>query len=82
MSKLPKQLTWREFVCVLEKLGYTPMKSGHGSARSFHCEFRAPSPVTFHEPHGKDRLREGTLREYIRKLGLSREDFLHLLDGC
>jgi hypothetical protein len=43
---------------------------------------RGPAVVTFHEPHGKDPLREGTLREYLRKLKLSREEFLDLLEGC
>ena len=58
------------------------MKSSRGSARAFHSPSRDPDVVTFHEPHGKDSLREGTLREYLRKLKLSREEFLALLEDC
>jgi predicted RNA binding protein YcfA (HicA-like mRNA interferase family) len=81
-GKLPSQLPWRRFVCVLSKLGYKPMKSGHGSARAFYSPSREPAVATFHEPHGKDSLREGTLREYIRKLRLTREEFLAFLERC
>jgi predicted RNA binding protein YcfA (HicA-like mRNA interferase family) len=69
-------------VCVLEVLGYEMMKSKRGSARNFHSKTRQPSVVTFHEPHGKDPIRDGTLREYIRKLQITREQFLEILDGC
>jgi len=79
---LPRQLSWREFVCVLTKLGYKQMKNKRGSARSFHSTMREPNLVTFHEPHGKDWIREGTLREYLRKLKLDRDEFLKLLQGC
>ena len=65
---------------VLELLGYEQMKNKRGSARSFQAKNRNPSPVTFHEPHGKDPIREGTLRAYINKLKLSKEEFLELLD--
>src|SRR5271157_4460263 len=61
-SKLPPQLTWREFVRVLEALGYQAMKSKRGSARSFHSKTRSPAVVTFHEPHGKDPIRENPPR--------------------
>jgi len=80
-SKLP-QLSWRRFVCVLSKLGYKPAKAKRGSARSFVSSFRQPAVVTFHEPHGKDTLPEGTLRAYLRKLNLNREEFLQLLEKC
>lgn len=69
-------------MCVLELLGYAQMKSKGGSARSFHSTRRNPPVVTFHEPHGKDVLRHGTLREYIRKLQLTKEQFLEFLDQC
>lgn len=69
-------------MCVLDQLGYTPMKSKHGSARSFHNPNRQPPVVTFHEPHGNETIRQGTLREYIRKLHLERDEFLRLLDHC
>jgi len=81
-SKLPPQLTWKKFVCVLEALGYEMMKSKRGSARSFYSKNRQPSVVTFHEPHGKDAIRDGTLREYIRKLQITREQFLEILKSC
>jgi len=58
------------------------MKAKRGSARTFACDAREPSVVTFHEPHGKDTLREGTLREYLRKLKLNRDEFLELLERC
>ena len=80
-SRLPPQLSWREFVRVLRALGYEPMKSNRGSARSFYSRTRSPSVVTFHEPHGKDAIRAGTLREYLRKLQLGRDEFLKLLEG-
>ncbi|HEX9764208.1 MAG TPA: type II toxin-antitoxin system HicA family toxin [Candidatus Acidoferrales bacterium] len=77
---LPRQLRWREFTAVLRKLGYELHKSNKGSARTFRNLNRQPPFVTFHEPHGSDTLRKGTLREYIRKLGLSHAEFLQLLD--
>ncbi len=78
---LPAQLRWREFTAVLRKLGYELYKSKKGSARTFHNPNREPpfDFVTFHEPHGSDTLRKGTLREYVRKLGLSHKEFLELL---
>ncbi len=81
-GKLPPQLAWRRFLCVLSKLGYKPAKSRRGSARALYSETRDPAIVTFHEPHGKDSLREGTLREYLRKLRLSKEQFLEILREC
>jgi hypothetical protein len=39
-----------------------------------------PELATFHEPHRGDALRVGTLRTYIRKLGLTNERFLELLE--
>lgn len=53
-----------------------------GSARSFHNPDRQPNVVTFHEPHGKDHIRLGTLPEYIEKLLLKKEEFLRLLENC
>jgi predicted RNA binding protein YcfA (HicA-like mRNA interferase family) len=79
MTKLPAQLAWRDFLKVVEKLGYKPLPNGRGSARSFHNPNADPPIVTFHEPHGKDPIRDGTLREYLRKLKISRDDFLALL---
>ena len=79
---LPAQLTWREFLCVLSQLGYRHLKNKRGSARSFHNPDREPPIVTFHEPHGKNPIRAGTLREYIEKLRLTKEEFLKLLKNC
>jgi predicted RNA binding protein YcfA (HicA-like mRNA interferase family) len=81
-AKLPAQLAWRDFVCVLKFLGYSLYESKPGSARVFHSQHREPKLVTFHEPHGKDPIRTGTLREYIRKLDLTKEQFLEILKDC
>jgi hypothetical protein len=77
---LPAQLRWRDFVRALGKLGYRLHKSHSGSARTFISETRQPRLVTFHEPHGSSPIRPGTLREYVRKLEVSREEFLRLLE--
>ena len=79
---LPAQLKWREFLCVLNQLNYRQLNNKRGSARSFHNPDREPPIVTFHEPHGKNPIRAGTLREYIEKLRRSKEDFLKLLKNC
>jgi len=81
-SALPAQLKWRDFVYVLKKLGYEECSSKGGSARNFKTSAPGRPPiVTFHEPHGSSTLRQGTLREYIRKLEISRDDFLRLLSS-
>jgi len=77
---LPRQLDWRGFERALSRLGYELYKSHAGSARSFRKPGGNPELATFHQPHGGDTLRVGTLRTYIRKLGLSNERFLELLD--
>lgn len=82
MPGLPAQLPWRRFVCVLKSLGYQELSSKAGAARSFHNPNGQPPVVTFHEPHKGDTLRLGTLSEYLRKLQLSREEFLDLLRHC
>jgi hypothetical protein len=79
---LPAQLKWREFLCVLGQLNYQQLKNKRGSARSFHNPNRDPNVVTFHEPHGNNPIRMGTLREYIEKLKLTKEEFLNLLKNC
>jgi predicted RNA binding protein YcfA (HicA-like mRNA interferase family) len=81
MSKLPAQLPWRDFVKIVEKLGYKPLPSGRGSARSFHNPNAIPPIVTFHEPHGSEQLKAGTLREYLRKLRVDRDTFFDLLNS-
>jgi predicted RNA binding protein YcfA (HicA-like mRNA interferase family) len=79
-SELPRQLKWNDFVAAIKRLGYSLYDSKKGSARTFRSPTREPEFVTFHEPHGSDPLRKGTLREYVRKLNLSRDEFLKLLD--
>ncbi len=57
------------------------MPNGRGSARSFFCKDRDPQVFTCHEPHGKDPLSKGTLREYVEvKLKLTRKEFLDLYE--
>ena len=78
--QLPRQLPWRDFLKLLRKLGYTLRKSNRGAARTFENSSRSPRFVTFHEPHSKPKvLKQGTLREYLRKLELERDDFFSLL---
>jgi len=67
-------------VKVVKALGYEPCKSKGGSARNFQNWNLSPPVVTFHEPHGSDTIAKGTLREYIRKLNITRERFLELLE--
>ncbi len=81
MDKLPTQLRWSEFVAALKYLNYRPLKSKRGAARSFE-RLADGEIVTFHEPHGGDTLRKGTLSEYIRKLGITREEFDEALSGA
>jgi len=81
---LPTQLKWRDFVHVLKQLNYEPCGGKAGSARNFkngNPPAGMPPIVTFHEPHGSDTIRQGTLGMYIRKLGISRDEFLRLLNG-
>lgn len=79
LSKLPTQLKWNLFVGALKALGYKQLKSKGGSAR--HFQRGNEDPVTFHEPHGGDTLKQGTLTEYIRKLRIDRGIFEAALDG-
>ena len=81
MTKLPTQLKWSRFVCALKGLGYRELSSGSGSARTFYSETK-DHVVTFHQPHGNDTLRQGTLASYIRKLEIDRSLFLEKLSDC
>lgn len=76
MGKLPTQLRWSEFVAALTSplLGFKQLPSKGGSARHFQ-RLSDGEILTFHEPHGGDTLRQGTLREYLRHLKLTREQF-------
>jgi predicted RNA binding protein YcfA (HicA-like mRNA interferase family) len=82
MPGLPTQVPWRRFVCVLRKLGYTPQKGKAGSARSFLNPSRTPTVVAFREPHPGDTLRQPMLRQYLRKLLLTPDEFMQLLEDC
>ena len=82
MPELPTQLPWRRFVCVLRKLGYTAQKTKQGSIRSFMNSERIPNLVSFREPHPGQNLRRTVLREYLRKLLLSPDELMQLLEDC
>ena len=77
---IPPNLRWRDFKRAVEKLGYSLFENKRGSARTFRNPNRIPEFVTFHEPHGSDTIRKGTLRDYINKLALQPKEFLELLD--
>jgi hypothetical protein len=79
LSKLPTQLRWTDFVAAIKSLGYRKLPSPPGSAR--HFQRGDEDPLTFHEPHGKSHLKQGTLREYLRKLGIDRDGFMVALAG-
>jgi hypothetical protein len=80
MPALPPQVPWRRFLGVLRKLGYTPQKGKAGSARSFCNPSRIPNVVSFREPHPGQNMRQRMLHEYLRKLLLSSDEFIQLLD--
>jgi predicted RNA binding protein YcfA (HicA-like mRNA interferase family) len=82
MPALPTQVPWRRFVCVLRKLGYTAQKTKQGSERSFVNPGRIPSVVSFREPHPGQNLRPPVLRKSLRKLLLSPDEFMQLLEDC
>ena len=82
MPGLPTQVHWRRFVRVLCKLGYTAQKAKPGSARSFVNPTRNPNVVSFREPHPGKNVRQPMLHEYLRKLLLSPDEFMRLLDDC
>jgi hypothetical protein len=82
MPELPTQLPWRRFVCVLRKLGYTAQKGKAGSARRFVNPCRNPNVVSLREPHLGENLGQAMLRNYLRKLLLDPNEFMHLLEDC
>ncbi len=43
---------------------------------------RKPNSVLFREPHPGDTLRQTMLHNYIRKLLLTMDEFLALLEEC
>src|SRR5439155_22882110 len=82
MSVLPPQVPWRRFVGVLRKLGYTPQKGKAGSVRSFVHPSHSPHIVSFRHPHPGQNMRQRMLHEYLRKLLLAPDEFMHLLEDC
>jgi predicted RNA binding protein YcfA (HicA-like mRNA interferase family) len=82
MSGLPPQVTWRRFLHVLAKLGYTAQRAKLGSARSFRNPTRKPNVVTFREPRPGQDVRPTGSREYLRKLGVARDEFIQLVRDC
>jgi hypothetical protein len=62
----------------LRKLGYTAQKAKPGSTGSFFNPRRSPNVVSFREPHPGDNLRQPALRDYLRKLLLSADEFIQL----
>jgi hypothetical protein len=60
-------------------LGYKELPPSPGSAR--HFQRGDEDPLTFHEPHNGKTLKQGTLTEYLRKLGIDRETFMGALAG-
>ncbi len=80
MPKLPTQLPWKTFVHILCELGYQPLKSGRGSLRQFSNARRRPSLISLHEPHPGDTLHKATLHALLRKLQLSPDEFIELLE--
>jgi hypothetical protein len=67
---------------VLRKLGYTAQKTKQGSIRSFMNPGRIPNVVSFREPHPGQNLRPPMLRTSLRKLLLSPDEFMQLLEDC
>jgi predicted RNA binding protein YcfA (HicA-like mRNA interferase family) len=81
MAQLPVQVPWRNFVRVLRKLGYAERKGKAGSTRHFFHPARNPNSVSFNEPHPGDSLYKPVLRRYLRKLQLTEDEFLRLLEN-
>lgn len=73
MRKIPTQLRWPEFVALLKSQGFIELPSKRGSARHFQ-RLRDGEIFTFHEPHGGDSIRQGTLAEYLRKAEIDPEE--------
>ena len=78
MRKVPTQLKWSEFVHILKALKLKQLPNKRGSARHFQ-RLSDGEVFTFHEPHGNNTLRQGTLSAYFLHLGVTLETAaLHL----
>jgi hypothetical protein len=73
VDKLPTQLKWDLFTAALKRLGLKKLPNKRGAARHFQ-RLSDGEVFTFHEPHGNDTIRQGTLTEYLRKLNVTREE--------
>jgi len=82
MSGLPAQIPWRRFVRVLRKLGYRAQKRKAGSGILFASASRSPQLVSLREPHPGQNMRQRMLHEYLRKLLLTPDEFMQLLEDC
>ncbi len=80
MSEFPVKLRWSRFLSVLRKLGYNPARSSRGSKRVFFNPTRTPTRIMFPEPHPGDTLHTTTLHDSLRRLGLSPDEFVRLLE--
>jgi hypothetical protein len=80
MAAIPTQLPWRRFVQLLCDLGYRPLKPHRGSLRQFFNPTRNPRQISFHEPHRGDTLHKASLFAALRKLQLTLDEFVQLLD--
>jgi hypothetical protein len=69
-------------VCVLHKLGYRLQTAGRGSVRVFLNPTRDPRTISLREPHPSGTLHPAVLRNYIRKLMLTTDEFMKLLKEC
>jgi len=79
MSEVPRQLPWKRFVHVLQRLGYRQVKARRGSTRLFSHPSRNPSLISLHEPHPGDTIHPGTLHNFLQRLQMSPEEFIELL---
>lgn len=80
MAPLPRQLEWRQFETARRKLGYKLDYEGPGSAITYFHPSREPRHPTFHKPHRPKTIKPGTLRAYVRQLGLGVDEFLKLIE--
>jgi hypothetical protein len=63
-------------------MGYTAQKTKQGAKRSFMSPERIPNFVSFRDPHPGQNLRPPMLRMCLRKLLLSPDEFVQLLEDC
>jgi len=69
-------------VRVLRKLGYRAQKRKAGSGILFASASRSPQLVSLREPHPGQNMRQRMLHEYLRKLLLTPDEFMQLLEDC